>query len=755
MSQTKKARVGDTQDQPNPYLAHLNEPVDTAALFATLTPGKTTADQAIRLEDGAVNPFTGLPFSDQYKSILGKRRELPAAQQRSNLLKLVHDHQFVVLVGETGSGKTTQVPQYLLYDQLPQQKQMMIACTQPRRVAAMSVAQRVADELDVELGQEVGYSIRFENLTTNRTVLKYMTDGMLLREAMDDPLLSRYSTVVLDEAHERTLATDILMGLVKEVAGRRPDLKVVVMSATLDAGKFQQYFNDAPLLTIEGRTFPVETFYTPQPEPDYLEAAINTVLQIHASEPEGDILLFLTGEAEIENACRQVDDRCQALASSARVGPLLVLPLYSSLPPHAQRRIFCEAPPAEFQGGPPGRKCVISTNIAETSLTIDGIVYVVDPGFAKQKVYNPRIRIESLLVSPISKAAAKQRCGRAGRTRPGKCFRLYTEQSYEKELQEQSYPEILCSNLGSMVLQLKKLGIDDLVHFDFMDPPAPETLMRALEQLNYLGALDDEGELTSYGRTMSLFPLDPQLAKLLVDSAKFRCTNEILTIVAMLSSPLVFVRTINGRSARAHQEQFAHMNGDHLTLLNVFHAFQASQGRDQGSKWCHANGLNHRSLTAAARVRGQLEQLMVRHNMDMRSTHFDDPSYYTNVRRALAAGLFMQVAYHQGKRGYLTVKDNQLVQLHPTSFLRHKPDWVLYDEFVLTSNSFIRTVTEIQPEWLMELAPHYYDLQYFPDGSIKHALQQLDLQSQVRSLEAADASKKKKKKKKSKSKLAA
>jgi pre-mRNA-splicing factor ATP-dependent RNA helicase DHX15/PRP43 len=316
----------------------------------------------------------------------------------------------------------------------------------------------------VQLGRQVGYSIRFEDMTEpGRTFLKYMTDGMLLREAMNDPNLERYSTIILDEVHERTLATDILMGLLKDLAKRRSDLKIIVMSATLDALKFQKYFglgNDvsAPLFKVPGRTHPVEVFYTEQPEPDYVEAAIRTVLMIHRAEEPGDVLLFLTGEEEIEDACRKIKLEADDLDHDA-VGPLTCIPLYSSLPPQQQQRIFDPAPSARTPNRPPGRKVVVSTNIAESSLTIDGIVYVVDPGFSKQKVYNPRIRVESLMVSPISKASAQQRAGRAGRTRPGKCFRLYTEKDFMSELEEQTYPEILRSNLSNTVLELYKLGM--------------------------------------------------------------------------------------------------------------------------------------------------------------------------------------------------------------------------------------------------------------------------------------------------------
>eukprot|EP00850_Spirogloea_muscicola_P021881 SM000266S09826 [mRNA] locus=s266:110340:113616:+ [translate_table: standard] len=519
-----------------------------------------------------VNPYTRKPYSIRFYEIYEKRRTLPVWQQKQEFLDMLAKHQIIVLVGETGSGKTTQIPQFVCESGFGSAKKQ-VACTQPRRVAAMSVSRRVADEMDVVIGEEVGYSIRFEDCSGPKTVLKYLTDGMLLREAMTDPLLERYKAIVLDEAHERTLATDVLFGLLKEVLKNRPDLKLVVMSATLEAEKFQGYFLDAPLMKVPGRLHPVEIFYTPEPERDYLEAAIRTVVQIHICEGPGDILVFLTGEEEIEDACKKINKEAQNLGD--QVGPVKVVPLYSTLPPAMQQKIFEPAPAPVKEGGPPGRKIVVSTNIAETSLTIDGIVFVIDPGFAKQKVYNPRIRVESLLVSPISKASAHQRAGRAGRTQPGKCFRLYTERSFQKDLQEQTYPEILRSNLANVVLTLKKLGIDDLVHFDFMDPPAPETLMRALELLNYLGALDDEGNLTKLGELMSEFPLDPQLSKMLVVSPDFNCSNEILSITAMLSVPNCFLRPREAQKAADEAKaRFAHIDGDHLTLLNVYHAFK-------------------------------------------------------------------------------------------------------------------------------------------------------------------------------------
>lgn len=673
------------------------------------------------------NPFSGLPFTPKYWELYKKRTALPVWEYKEEFLDTLNKHQCLVLVGETGSGKTTQIPQWCLDWVRGGPVKKGVACTQPRRVAAMSVAARVAEEMDVSLGQEVGYNIRFEDCTSSKTILKYMTDGMLLREAMSDPLLESYGVVMLDEAHERTLATDILMGLLKEVSRQRTDLKIVVMSATLDAGKFQSYFDNAPLMSVPGRTHPVEIFYTPEPERDYLEAAIRTVVQIHmCEETEGDVLLFLTGQEEIDEACKRIGREVENLGPE--VGELKCIPLYSTLPPNQQQRIF-EAAPAKRPNGAIGRKVVVSTNIAETSLTIDGVVFVIDPGFAKQKVYNPRIRVESLLVTAISKASSQQRAGRAGRTRPGKCFRLYTERAYKNEMQNNTYPEILRSNLSSVVLQLKKLGIDDLVHFDFMDPPAPETLMRALELLNYLAALDDDGELTELGSMMAEFPLDPQLAKMAIASCDYNCSNEILSITAMLSVPQCFSRPTEARrQADEAKLRFAHIDGDHLTLLNVYHAFK--QNREE-AQWCYDNFINYRSMKSAENVRTQLSRIMDRFNLRRSSTDFTSPDYYINIRKAFVSGFFMQVAHLERTGHYLTVKDNQTVQLHPSTTLDHKPEWVIYNEFVLTTKNYIRTVTELKPEWLIQITPQYYDMSNFPQCEARKVLERIISKQQL------------------------
>ncbi|OMJ88889.1 hypothetical protein SteCoe_2554 [Stentor coeruleus] len=657
------------------------------------------------------NPLTQKPYSSNYTKLLKDRKSLPvyeALLQLENLLKL---HQVIILQGETGSGKTTQVPQYLAG------LQKKVACTQPRRVAAMSVAKRVAEEMDVKLGEHVGYSVRFDECSSESTLLKYLTDGMLLREAMKHPTLDQYDIIILDEAHERTLATDILFGLMKEVLQKRRDLKVIVMSATLNADKFQHYFEGAPLLSVPGRLFPVEVFFTQVAEEDYVAAAVKTVMQIHAFEDPGDILVFLTGEEEIETACRNIKKEANKYGES--VGKLLVIPLYSTLPPSAQQKIF-EPAPGPNTKNIPGRKCIIATNIAETSLTIDGVVYVVDSGLSKQKVYNPRMRVESLMVSPISKASAKQRAGRAGRTQPGKCYRLYTEETYRSELQETTHPEILRSNLTSVVLTLRVMGIDNLVKFDFMDPPAPETMMRALEILNFLGALDDEGDLTELGSLISEFPLDPELSKILITSERFKCSDDILTLCAMLSVQNPFLRPKeSGEVADKAKAQFAHQDGDHLTLISVFSAY-IREGQRQD--WCSHNFINPRSMRAAAEIR---DQLLVKFNKLGLQVLSEERGRSENIRKCICSGFFTQVACKEKSSIYATLKEKQCVAIHPSTTLAFRPEWVLYHEYILTSKNYIRTVSIINPIWLLELAPHYFELEGFPDSQGKRQLESL------------------------------
>ncbi|KAM0720973.1 hypothetical protein Q7P37_003258 [Cladosporium fusiforme] len=632
------------------------------------------------------------------KTIEEKRKTLPVYSYRQTFLDAVRDYQIIIIVGETGSGKTTQLPQYLMEDGYCKNG-LKVGCTQPRRVAAMSVATRVAEEVGVKVGNEVGYAIRFEDATNDKTVLKYMTDGMLLREFLTEPDLGGYSALMIDEAHERTLHTDILFGLVKDIARGRPDLKLLISSATLDAQKFSEFFDGAPILNIPGRTFDVEMNYSMQPEANYLSAAITTVFQIHLSQPmPGDILVFLTGQDEIEQAEQSLQETAKKLGSAAP--ELLICPIYANLPTDLQQRIFDPTPPKT-------RKVVLATNIAETSLTIDNIVYVIDPGYVKENRYTPATNMESLVAVPISRASANQRAGRAGRTAPGKAFRLYTKWAFYNDLPESTTPEIQRTNLNSVVLLLKSLGINDLISFDFMDPPSPDMLIRSLEQLYALGALNDKGELTKVGRQMAEFPTDPMLAKAVLAADKEGCVDEVLSIVAMLgeASALFYRPKDKKMQADAARNRFTiKEGGDHLTYLNIFNQWVDS---DFSYVWAKENFLQQRSLTRARDVRDQLIKLCDRVEVAPSSC---GASNIQPIQKSITAGFFPNAARLQRSGDtYRTVKNNMTVHLHPSGvLLESKPKWVLFYELVLTSKEFMRSVMPLQPEWLTEVAPHYY-----------------------------------------------
>ncbi|XP_019857665.1 PREDICTED: ATP-dependent RNA helicase DHX8-like [Amphimedon queenslandica] len=625
-------------------------------------------------------------------SLLEQRQSLPIYKLKDELVEAVRKNQILIVIGETGSGKTTQITQYLA--EVGFCVSGKIGCTQPRRVAAMSVSKRVSEEFGCRLGQEVGYTIRFEDCTSQETIIKYMTDGMLLRECLIDSDLKQYSIIMLDEAHERTIHTDVLFGLLKKAVKKRLDLKLIVTSATLDAVKFSSYFFEAPIFTIPGRTYPVDVLYTKEPESDYLDASLIAVMQIHLTEPPGDILLFLTGQEEIDTACEILYERMKSLGPE--VPELIILPVYSALPSEMQTRIFEPAPPGS-------RKVVIATNIAETSLTIDGIYYVVDPGFVKQKVYNGKSGLDALVVTPISQAQAKQRAGRAGRTGPGKCYRLYTERAYRDEMLPTAVPEIQRTNLAGTVISLKAMGINDLLSFDFMDPPPMETMIAAMEQLHSLSALDDEGLLTRLGRRMAEFPLEPQLSKMLIQSVHLGCSEEILTIVSMLSVQNVFYRPKDKQAiADQRKAKFNQPEGDHLTLLSVYNAWKNNKF---SNAWCFENFIQARTLRRAQDVRKQMLGMMDRHKLDVVSCGKN----VSRVQKAIASGFFRNAARKDPQEGYKTITDNQTVYIHPSSALfNRQPDWVIYHELILTTKEYMRETTAIDPKWLVEFAPAYF-----------------------------------------------
>ena len=634
------------------------------------------------------------------------KESLPVFPFREGLLEAIKEHQILIIEGETGSGKTTQIPQYLYEAGYTENGEKKIGCTQPRRVAAMSVSARVAEEMGVKLGNEVGYSIRFEDCTSERTVLKYMTDGMLLREFLGEPDLSSYNVMIIDEAHERTLHTDILFGLIKDIARFRTDLKLLISSATLDAEKFSEFFDDAPIFRIPGRRFPVDIFYTKAPEADYIDACVVTILQIHVTQPLGDILVFLTGQEEIETCQELLTERTRALGSKIR--ELLIVPIYANLPSDMQSKVFEKTPPG-------ARKVVLATNIAETSLTIDNIIYVIDPGFNKQNSYNARTGMESLIVTPVSKASANQRAGRAGRVAAGKCFRLFTAWAYQHELEDNTVPEIQRVNLGNVVLLLKSLGINDLIHFDFLDPPPHETLVLALEQLYALGALNHMGELTKLGRRMAEFPCDPMMSKMILASEKYKCSEEILTIAAMLSNnSSIFYRPkdkiIHADTAR---KNFFQPGGDHITLLNVYKQWADT---DYSSQWCYENYIQHRSMKRSRDIRDQLEGLLQRVEIELVSNPLD----IDNIRKAVTAGYFYHTSRLSKGGNYKTMKHQQTVMIHPnSSMFEELPRFLVYHELVFTTKEYMRNVIEVKNDWLLEVAPHYFKASELEDSTNK------------------------------------
>ncbi|GAA5982794.1 hypothetical protein JCM5350_002991 [Sporobolomyces pararoseus] len=684
----------ETRDVNTPWLDPMTAPHERA--FAADARGAAAGQRAKDVPAWKKETFNQATTFGKITSmsITEQRKSLPIYKFRDQLIEAFATNQVLVVVGDTGSGKTTQMTQYLAEAGYAD-KGLKIGCTQPRRVAAMSVAKRVAEEVGCRLGQEVGYTIRFEDCTSPETKIKYMTDGMLQRECLVDPDMSNYSVLMLDEAHERTIATDVLFGLLKKSLKRRPDLKLIVTSATLDAEKFSEYFFGCPIFTIPGRTYPVEILYTKEPEPDYLDASLITIMQIHLSEPPGDILLFLTGQEEIDTSCEILYERMKSLGPN--VPDLIILPIYSALPSEMQSRIFEPAPPG-------ARKVILATNIAETSLTIDGIYYVVDPGFVKQNAYDPRLGMDSLIVTPISQAQARQRSGRAGRTGPGKCYRLYTEAAYRNEMLPTPIPDIQRQNLAHTILMLKAMGINDLLNFDFMDPPPQQTMITALENLYALSALDEEGLLTRLGRKMADLPIEPPLAKMLIASVDLECSEEILTIVAMLSvGGSIFYRPKEKQAqADAKKAKFHQPEGDHLTLLTVYNGWAASKF---SNPWCSENFIQGRAMRRAQDVRKQLLGIMDRYKHDILSCGKN----YNRVRRAITSGYFRHAAKKDPQEGYKTLVEGTPVFLHPSSSLFNRaPEWCVYHELVLTSREYMREVTAIEPKWLTEVAPSFF-----------------------------------------------
>ena len=690
------------------------------------TQASAFAPEVQRQQFGELMSRSGLPSTEQKGKMANSRRNLPIFQCKSELLRIVRDHQIVVIVGETGSGKTTQLTQYLLEANMGGSAHQLIGCTQPRRVAAVSVAKRVAEEMNVEIGTSVGYAIRFEDCTSKETKIKYMTDGVLLREALNDFELDKYSVVIMDEAHERSMNTDILFGVLKQVVATRSDFKLIVTSATMDSEKFSRYFKGAPIFVIPGRTFPVETFFAKVNSKDYVESAVDQIISIHVTQDTvGDILVFMTGQDDIESTCVTLADRLDALMATHEMKPLTILPIYSQLPQDLQAKIF---EPSPF------RKVIVATNIAETSLTVDGVKYVVDSGFCKIKVYNPKIGMDTLHITPISRANAGQRAGRAGRTGPGICWRLYTEHTFFYELLPATIPEIQRTNLANVVLLLKSLGVKNLLEFDFMDPPPQATILASMHQLWMLEALDDRGELTVMGKKMGQFPLDPSLSKMILMGEQFNCVMEMIVIVSMLTVPSIFFRPKDRlEESDAAREKFFVPESDHLTLLNVFQQYMHNGA---SPNWCMRHFIHYKSMRKVEEIREQILDIMKTQKIHESSVGVGGD--WEIVRKAIVCSYFHNVGKLRGIGEYVNMLTSVPCYLHPTSALfglGHTPEWIVYHEVVKTTKEYMQCVTAVTPEWLGEVGGKFFYLRYSHTDAARERERDKEMQSMMNQAE--------------------
>jgi len=636
----------------------------------------------------------------------------------------------VIVVGETGCGKTTQLPQYL-HAAGWTSAAAKIAITQPRRVPVMTVSARVAEEMGCRLGDTVGYSIRFDDTSSENTRIKFLTDGVLIREMAENPLLPQYSVVMVDEAHERSVATDILLGLLKKVQKRRPDLRVVISSATIEVEALTRFFDTSAaeppakqagqagpsrvpaVISIPGRAHRVQCHYLQEPVSDYVRCAAETALSIHKEGLPGDVLVFLSGQAEIEDAVRMIREEGRRLASGGRLG-ILALPLYSGLPAEQQMAAFKPAPRN-------ARKVVVATNIAETSVTIEGITFVVDSMFTKLRVYNPLSGLESLMVAPVSKACARQRAGRAGRLRPGHCFRLCREEDYDR-LAEAAVPEMQRSELSGAMLHLKSLGVDNLHKFEWLSPPPAEAMVRALELLHALGALDDDARLSyPLGEAMAELPVEPMMARSLLAAAELGCTVEMLVVASCLSVKSVWASGRGRRELDEAKAKFAVAEGDPVTYINVVKAWETHH---RSPSWSQKNCVDHRAMLRAADIRVQLQKSLRRLGVRIVSCSPETEP----LRKAITAGYFFNAAratarcptgfMDEGLARFELIRKTGTgspVQLgiHPSSCLhRCRPKWVVYTLVQETAEGGyeMQEVTAIEPEWLTELAPHMYTM---------------------------------------------
>ncbi|WP_423229914.1 ATP-dependent RNA helicase HrpA [Vibrio vulnificus] len=621
---------------------------------------------------------------------------LPVSQKKDDIADAIAHHQVVIVAGETGSGKTTQLPK--ICAELGRGKFGLIGHTQPRRLAARSVANRIAEEMETQLGDFVGYKVRFNDQISENTQIKLMTDGILLAEIQHDRFLNQYDTIIIDEAHERSLNIDFILGYLKELLPRRPDLKVIITSATIDPERFSNHFGGAPIIEVSGRTYPVETRYRPlggetEDDRDQLEGIFDAVDEL-CDEGLGDILIFMNGEREIR-------DTADALAKR-KLKDTEIVPLYARLSAGEQNKIFQPHT---------GRRIVLATNVAETSLTVPGIKYVIDPGTARISRYSYRTKVQRLPIEPVSQASANQRKGRCGRVQEGICIRLYSEDDFNSR-PEFTDPEILRTNLASVILQMTALGLGDIEAFPFVEAPDKRNILDGVRLLEELGAInsnakDPKKRLTAVGKQLARLPIDPRLARMVLEAPRLGCLKEVMIIAAALSIQDPRERPSDKQqSADDKHRRFYHEDSDFLTFVNLWNHIQKQQKALSGNQFrrqCKEDYLNYLRVREWQDVYFQIHQSMREMEFKLNS----EPGSYDAVHSAILTGLLSHIGMKDQEKNEYHGARNARFHIFPGSGLfKKQPKWVMSAELVETSKLWGRIIAKIQPEWIEPLAKH-------------------------------------------------
>ena len=618
--------------------------------------------------------------------------DLPVSERQDDIKQAIEAHQVVIIAGETGSGKTTQIPKMCL--ELGRGVRGTIAHTQPRRLAARSVASRIAEELETEIGQSVGFKIRFSDHGNQDTHVKLMTDGILLAEIQHDRFLQQYDTIIIDEAHERSLNIDFLLGYLKQLLPKRPDLKLIITSATIDPERFSKHFFDAPIISVSGRTYPVEMRYRSlvdeEEELDLGQGIISAVSELRKEKP-GDILIFLSGEREIRET--------EQLLKKQPWSNIEIVPLYARLSAAEQNKIFASHH---------GQRIVLATNVAETSLTVPGIRYVIDPGYARISRYSYRSKVQRLPIEAISQASANQRAGRCGRVANGICVRLYSEEDYLGR-SEFTDPEILRTNLASVILKMLALGLGDINAFPFVQPPDPRFIndgYRLLQELQAINLYKNKPSLTPLGKQIARLPIDPRYARMVIAAKEHRALHEVVIITAGLSiqDPKERPREKQQAADESHQ-QFADKQSDFISILNLYAGFceqQANLTQNQLRKWCKNHFIHYLRMREWQDIISQVNQSLKELKLDMSQQTPD----YDDIHISLATGLLSHIGLKDKGREYLGARNSKLMIFPGSPMAKQAPKWIMAAELVETSQLFARVVAKIEPHWLERLCGH-------------------------------------------------